>query len=151
MEEPNLQLLLGCFGYQEGGFVSCRGCENCILLIDSQIEQYQEIMNYLDSCRLFDKSLFEYNSINGFIKNMQSKFDQVGKGRTLWSEKNYRMYQKFIAEHRICGLYTKLVTINDTNLELSQVEEKSITIKTPESLNKKIIVPKIKLNLRGKR
>jgi len=148
---PKIQLLLGCFGYQENGFVSCRGCENCILLIDSQTDQYKVMMDYLDSCRLFDKALFEYNSINGFIRNMQAKFDQASRDRTLWNEKEYRLFQKFIAEHRSCGLYVKLLPIDDNKIELKSIEEKSITVKTPNNLNKKIITQKIKLNLRCRR
>ena len=149
MEEQTIQLLLGCFGYQEEGFVSCKGCENCILVIEPALEGYSEILDYLDHCRLFDKALFEYNSINAFIKRM-SQFDQVAKNRRLWSEKQCRMFNKFLVDHRICGIYAKLSLINNNKTELSKIEEKAIDIKSLENLPK-ISGTKIKFGIRGKR
>ena len=89
---------LGCFGYVEDEFVACRGSENVILKVSEELDNYEDIMNYLDSCRLFDKPLFEFNSVNNFVRNMQSKFDQVSVGQRLWSERKYHLYQKFILD-----------------------------------------------------
>jgi hypothetical protein len=112
---PLLYLVLGCFGREEGGFVSCTGVENSILTIKPTINNYNEIMNYLDSCQLFDKTLLEYNSVRHIILNLQDKFDQVVK--KLWTEKQFRLYQKFIIDHRDCGVYLKL--------KFTQEQEKS--------------------------
>lgn len=67
-------------------------------------------MNYLDSCRLFDRQLLDYNAIRGFIHNLYNKFDQPT--RKLWSEKQFRLYQKFVIDHKDCGLFIKLDVSN---------------------------------------
>jgi len=145
----NLYLILGCFGRKDGDFVSCPSCENKILKIDSKIEHYNEMMDYFETCRLFDKPMFEYNAIAHFIKNMRDRFDQVNK--RLWSEATYHIFQNFFHTHRTCGLYIKLILINDEETLLNEKhDEKGIFIKAID--NQKKHPPKLNLRLlRGKR
>jgi hypothetical protein len=101
-----IYIVLGCFGRTDDDFVSCSGIENRILLVDESLYFFEEIMNYIDRCQLFDKVMLEYNAIRHFIHNMYDNFDQPF--RKLWSEKQYRLYQKFVIDHRDCGLFIRL-------------------------------------------
>lgn len=103
----NLYLVLGCFGRCDDGFISCKGIENKILKISQNLEGYQNMMDYFSSCRLFDRPLFELNAVRHLIFNLQDKYDQ--KLNRLWSEKNFHLYQKFIIDHRPCGVFIKLI------------------------------------------
>lgn len=134
----NIYLKLGCFGYVEDSFVSCKGCENVILTISEDLDNYEEIMQYFDACRLFDKPLFEFNSVNSFVKNMQSKFDQVSVGQRLWSERKYHLYQKFIIDHRLCGNYVKLSfsDIKDKDFEEKRIKVPSLKEEVDKNVNK---------------
>lgn len=129
MEE--LYLILGCFGNIDDGFINCRACENRILLINPKLFYYNEILDYLDNCGLFDKAIFDLNAIRNIIRVMQDKFEQVKK--RLWHEKEYKKFDKFIQVHRDCGLYLKL-ELNKQISENSIIEEKTVPIinKEPE-------------------
>lgn len=144
-----LYLLLGCFGQNHDGFVSCAGCENKILKVESHLDKYNEMMDYFENCHLFDRPVFEYSAIAHFIKNMQDRYDQVAVGKRLWSEKNYTLYQKFLAEHRLCGLYIKLALLDDGISEKTAFVEKTIKInaKKEEPEAKPTIIPKLNLKL----
>jgi hypothetical protein len=144
-----LYLLLGCFGTINDGFVSCASCENKILRVQERLDKYKEMMDYFDNCHLFDRPIFEYSAINHFIKNMQDRYDQVAVGKRLWSEKNYTLYQKFIAEHRLCGIYIKLSLLEDGVSEKTPFIEKSLKIsaKKEESEDIKPTIPKLNLKL----
>jgi hypothetical protein len=132
-----LYLILGCFGRQDNGFVSCASVENRILKITSATEHYNDIMGYLDTCRLFDKPMFEMQAIRHFIFNMRERYDQVGAGRRLWDETSFTLYQKFLIDHRLCGLYVKLVLINPLETEPEpESEEKKIFIKGDKPFSK---------------
>lgn len=147
----DLYLLLGCFGETFDGFVNCASCENKILKVIPQLDKYNEIMDYLENCRLFDRPMFEYSPIAHFIKNMQDRYDQIATGRRLWSEKQYNLYLKFIAEHRLCGIYIKLVLLDKKEAETVIPEEKGILIKA-EKPQKLKINTKVNLKLfRSKR
>ena len=144
-----LYLLLGCFGRNDDGFVSCAGCENKILRVESRLDKYNEMMDYFENCHLFDRPVFEYSAIAHFIKNMQDRYDQVAVGKRLWSEKNYILYQKFLAEHRLCGLYIKLGLFEEGTPEKTPFVEKSIRInaKKEEPEDQPKILPKLNLKL----
>jgi hypothetical protein len=118
-----INVILGCFGRTEDGFVSCRGCENSILEVTPSIDHFNDMMDYFESCRLFDRPMFEMTPIRHFIFNMQDRFDQLSIGRKLWSEKKFNLYQKFILDHRFCGLYIKLVLNKDLNQDQNEIEE----------------------------
>jgi len=138
----DLYVILGCFGRVDDGFVSCPGIENKILKVGDHIENHNEMMDYFDSCRLFDRAMFEYSAIRHFIHNLQDRFDQIAAGKRLWSEKQYTLYQKFIIDHRLCGLYLRL----DLDIPVSEpvVEEKAVRIKAQS----KCLISPPQINLR---
>jgi hypothetical protein len=138
-----LYLILGCFGRSDDNFVSCSSCENVILEINSNLDFYNEMMGYLDSCRLFDKPSFDFNSIRSIIQNLQSRFDQISLGRRLWSEKELQLFQKFVLVHKDCGLFLKL------SIEKKETLIKDIIINSQKINNNVQQNPNIKI--RGRR
>lgn len=125
MEE--LYLILGCFGNSDDGFVNCRSCENRILQISPKLINYNSIMDFFDSYKLYDKPIFDINSVRHCLKSMQDQFDQFDK--RLWHEKKYKNFEKFICNHRDCGLYLKLeMDLKENISEKSVVDEKIIPI-----------------------
>jgi hypothetical protein len=110
-----LYIVLGCFGRRdsvESGlpeFISCGGIENRILKLSSNLESFNEIMDYFEGLRLFDKPMFDINAIRHFIYNMQERYDQ--KFKRLWTEKQYNLYERFIISHKSCGIYVKLIAV----------------------------------------
>lgn len=109
MKNEELHLVLGCFGRRDDDFINCLGIENKILLLTPILFKYSDLMDYLDGCRLFDRPMFDVNAIRHVIFNLRDKFDQPTS--RLWSEKKFNLYQKFLIDHRHCGLYIKLVLV----------------------------------------
>mgnify|MGYP006902064646 CR=1 FL=1 len=104
--DGEIYVILGCFGRTDDGFVSCSGIKNPILVISPSNYFYNEIMDYLDNLQLFDRMMLDTNAIRHFIFNLQDRYSGVtGK---LWSEKMFHLYQKFILDHKNCGLFIKL-------------------------------------------
>lgn len=136
-----LNLILGCFGRQDDDFISCSGVENSILKVSPSLYKYNEMMDYFDNCNLFDKPMFDYNQIRHVIFNLRDRYDQVTK--RIFSEKNFKLYEKFTIEHKNCGLYLKLSLIQNKIIK----ESKGILIPgnpdldTREIANKKIVFP----------
>jgi hypothetical protein len=126
---------MGCFGFRVDDFIDCAGVENIILKCNSSLNKYHEMMNYIDACRLFDKPMLEYNAIRHFIFNLQDRFDQINK--PLWSKHKFELYQKFVIDHRHCGLIVKLSLYDETALPLKEPE--SIKIKSSEISPLKLI------------
>ncbi len=108
MSVGELDIVLGCFGRTDDGFTSCSGIENIILHIDPSDYHYDDMMDYLDSLQLFDKMIMNYNATRHFIHNMQEKFDMPTQ--RLWSEKLFKLCQKFVIDHKDCGVFVKLKT-----------------------------------------
>ena len=106
MNTGELYIILGCFGRTDDGFVSCSGIENIILKLNPIYPLYNDIMDYLDMLKLFDRQIMDYNATRHFIYNMQNKFDLPTQ--KLWSEKMFTLYQKFIIDHKDCGVFIKL-------------------------------------------
>lgn len=126
MGNEELYLVLGCFGLKTDNFVSCRGVENRILNVEESLEQYKEIMVYLESVRLFDKPLFDINAIRHFVHNMQDRYDQ--KFKRLWPEKYYHLYERFIISQKSCGLYIKLILVDSSQEESVEPEPERILV-----------------------
>lgn len=146
-----LYLILGCFGRIDDNFISCASCENRILKIHPGIENYNQLMDYLDTCQLFDKPAFDYNVIKNVLQNIQGRFDQFVTGKRLWSEKELQHFQRFLQVHRTCGLYMKLALIPMEGLIEPEIEEKAIKVPA-HSTQVLIEAPKINLRfIRGKR
>lgn len=130
----NLYLVLGCFGRCDDGFISCKGIENKILKISQDLEGYENMMDYFSSCRLFDRPTFELNAVRHLIFNLQDKYDQ--KLTRLWPEKNFNLYQKFIIDHRPCGVFAKLILESEQHHVIKkEPEEERILIKSTSPLN----------------
>lgn len=119
----DLHLVLGCFGRQDDGFVSCSATENTILRLNDQIHNYNEVMDYLDNCRLFDRPTFEFNSVRHIVNYLQERFDQVHK--KLWSENKFKTYQSFVINHRNCGVYLRLLPIEEKAPEPEKIDVKT--------------------------
>ena len=125
----DLHVVLGCFGLRNEDFVSCSGIENVILKVDPSVNRYNDMMDYFECCRLFDKPLLEFNAIRHFVYNLQDRFDQVNK--RLWSPKKFELYQKFVIDHRHCGLIVKL--------EIPQTNDSSAVVMEPSSGEEKVL------------
>lgn len=126
-------IILGCFGLRQDDFVNCNGIENVILKINGTLFRYNEMMDYFDSCRLFDKPLLEFNAVRHFVHNMYDRFDQVAK--PLWMPQKFELYQKFIMNHRHCGLYIKL---SIPNIEVPSMDQETDSIKISASSPNKL-------------
>lgn len=97
---------MGCYGYKDDGFIFCNGVENNIFSFDNNHILYQEMMNYLDNCKLFDKPLYDYNSVRNFLSRFRQKFESPLA--PVWIERKYNSYQKFAIDHKNCGLVLRL-------------------------------------------
>ena len=102
MSKDKLNIILSCFGRADDKFVSCSGCSNTILYLSPSDPFYDEMMDYFDTLQLFDKPLFNINAIRHVIFNMQDRF--AFSTHALWSEKMFHLYQKFVIDHKDCGL-----------------------------------------------
>jgi hypothetical protein len=101
-----IHIAMGCYGYKDDDFVFCSGIENKIFSFDKKHFSYEEIMNYLDNCKLFDKPLYDYNAVRNFLSRFRQKFESPLS--PVWVERKYNNYQKFAIDHKICGLVLKL-------------------------------------------
>lgn len=101
-----LYVVLGCYGRCDDGFVSCSGLRNRILYVNPSDPYYNDLMNYLDNLQLFDKVLMNYNAVRHFIFKIQDKFERPTE--KVWSEKMFRLYQKFVIDHKDCGVFIDL-------------------------------------------
>lgn len=99
-------IILGCFGLETDNFCLCRGVENSILPVNVTVNNYKKLIEYLDSCDLFNRPIFDYNGARNFIFFLQKNFDQVS--RPLWPAKKFELYQKFVIDHRNCGIFIRL-------------------------------------------
>jgi hypothetical protein len=97
---------MGCYGYKDDDFVLCGGINNIIFTLDGTHIYHQEIMDYLDNCKLFDKPFYDYNAIRNFLARFKQKFDSPLS--PTWIERKYNMYQKFAVDHKNCGLVLRL-------------------------------------------
>lgn len=134
--EYDFYIILGCFGLRIEDFVCCASVENIILKVDTSLPNYNEMMDYYDQCRLFDRPMFDANAIRHVIFNMQDRYHQVIK--PLWSVKKFELYQKFLIDHRHCGLFLR------AQLPGSQTSDPSES-ESPESSNTTIQGGKLRL------
>lgn len=109
------EIILGCFGKEDGGFISCPSVENTILIVDPLMHKYKELILHLKSFNLFEKRLLDYNAIRHFIFNLQNNFDQITK--KIWTERQFLLLQKFTISHKDCGLYIDVIQMENDNEE----------------------------------
>lgn len=133
-------VLLGCFGLTIDGFTSCSGIENVILKVNTSLPDYNEMMDYFEQCRLFDRPMFDLNAVRHFIFNLQDRYNLVT--RPLWSAKKFELYQKFVIDHRHCGVYIKLKLPEGSGLLMEPVslpkEEIVVVKKSSASIPNKL-------------
>lgn len=137
MSSSELYLVMGCYGRRDYDFISCRGVENRILKISPSLEYYDDMCNYFEGLRLFDKPLFDINAIRHMLFNMQDRYDQ--KIKRLWTEQQFQLYEKFIHTHKMCGIYVRLM-IGEEEKKTTIIEDKPVYIPAI----KPIIKPKYK-------
>lgn len=133
-------VLLGCFGLVTDEFTSCSSIENVILKVNTSLPDYNGMMDYFDQCRLFDRPLFDLNAVRHFIFNLQDRYNLLT--RPLWSVKKFDLYQKFIIDHRHCGVYVKLKFPEDFSLLPNPLQKEEIVIKKKTS---KVFSDKLRL------
>jgi hypothetical protein len=99
--------------------------ENRILKLDDSLTNFHGVMDYLDSVKLFDRSMLDQNAIRHLVYNLQEKFDQ--KVRRLWTDHQYHMYERFMQMHKPCGLYAKLILISEEQTKKPPVDSEQIS------------------------
>jgi hypothetical protein len=107
--EENAYLILGCYGRTENGFILCPSTENRILKLDDSLVNFEKIMDYFDTIKLFDRPIIDQNSIRHLIYNLQDRFDQ--KIKRLWTDHEYNLLERFLQMHKPCGFYAKLILV----------------------------------------
>lgn len=141
--EENAYLVLGCFGRSENGFVLCSSVENRILPLDERLVNYNDIMDYFDSVKLFDRPLLEQSAIRHLLYNLQDRYDQ--KIKRLWTDHQYNMLERFMLMHKPCGFYVKLILVPAEFDIPKEPEQISFVIKgTPSSTDDVIKKPNLK-------
>lgn len=148
MHEASCYLVLGCFGREDDGFVSCPSVENRILKLDDSLVYIDDIMDYMDSLGLFDRHMLDINSIRHLIYNLQDRYDQ--KIKRLWNEQQYHLLERFIQTHRPCGLYTKLVLVSPDQEEEKPKKPERILVKGTPVIEQAERKPILKV-IRGRR
>lgn len=128
-------LILGCFGREEDGFVLCPSCENKILKIDDGLDDFTSLIEFFNSCQLFDRPSSDYNAIKNILQLLEGRFFR-GKYK-LWSQKELDSIQKFIIMHKTCGLFLKLEMTYPKVIEAK--EEKPVFI---QAQSKKLLLKK---------
>ena len=126
MLQENVYLTLGCYGRKEDGFILCPSIVNRILKIDDSLAYNEEIWNYLEAVKLLDKPLININAIRNFIYRMQDRFDQ--KVKKLWSEHEFNTIERFMIMHKSCGLYIKLISVEEDDLKIVLEEPERVKI-----------------------
>lgn len=129
MPHYDLYIILGCFGLRHDDFISCPGVENVILKLNTSIMHYNEILDYFESYRLYDRPMLDLNAIKHFIHNLNNKFIQGMK--PLWLPQTYQLYHNFILNHKQCGLIVRLALPESVELPIP-VEETVLVKATPK-------------------
>lgn len=136
--KDELHIILGCFGHQDDNFISCSGAENSILNVSPSLPSYNEIMDYLEICGLFDRPEFDYNSIRHIIFNLRDRYDYVNK--KIFSKKIFQLIENFTVQHKKCGIYLKLSLVQPNYSH--KTESKAILIPGNSSLDTREITNK---------
>lgn len=132
MDEANdhLFLVLGCFGRRDEDFISCTGVSNRILCVDGSLQHFDEMCEYLEGIRLFDKPTFDLNAIRHIIFNMQDRYPQGPQ--PLWKQNKFNLMERFILDHRGCGTFMRLTV--GAHEDLPSLEQRIKIQGTPNAL-----------------
>lgn len=148
LHEEICYLVLGCFGREDDGFVSCPSVENRILRLDDSLVYIDDIMNYMESVSLFDRHMLDINSIRHLVYNLQDRYDQ--KIKRMWNEQQYHLLERFIQSHRPCGLYAKLILVPEADKVEAPKKQDRILVKGTPVIEHAERRPVLKV-IRGKR
>ncbi len=107
MRVTRVYLILGCFGRNDNGFVTCNSIENKILEVSPSLERIDEFLAYIDFLQLPARPLSDYNAIRRALFKIQDKFYQNIK--PIWSERYFRLIENFTLIHKSCGIYLKII------------------------------------------
>jgi len=130
-KNQNIYLVLGCFGRRDEDFISCAGVSNKILIIDERLQHIDEISEYFEGLRLFDRPVFDLNAIRHVLFNMQERYAQGPQ--PLWRQNKFHLLEKFVLDHRACGNFIRLVVDGPDEIAPS-LEQKVRIPGTPQSL-----------------
>lgn len=122
-----LYLILGCWGRNDDGFVSCPSVSNPILHIHKNLEDYNDISRFLKSVGLADKRVMDYNAARNVIFALQRDYRMKGP-QTFWTERQFRIIENFTIVHKPCGIYLALDFILPAQVPKPK-EERSVLIK----------------------
>lgn len=106
MARKSLYLILGCYGREDDGFVSCSTVKNKILKLYPELERGDELFEYIEWLRLFQRPLRDYNAVRRVVFNIQEKYYQ--NFNPIWTKKQFRLIENFTLVHKMCGLYLEL-------------------------------------------
>jgi len=105
-EENLLYLVLGCWGRNDGGFITCSSASNPILRVHEGIEDYKYLIKYFENLNLFNRKVIDYNAVRSVIFRTQQEFPQGVKD--LWDKRTFRLIENFTIVHKSCGIYLSL-------------------------------------------
>lgn len=134
--EENAYLILGCYGRVENGFSLCSSTQNRILKLDDSLVNVDGITDYFEAVRLFDRPMLDQNAIRHLVYNLQDRFDQ--KFKRMWTDHEYHLLERFIQMHKPCGIYARLVVVQE-NIKCLKEEEISFVRGVPETGKKDFI------------
>jgi hypothetical protein len=145
-----LTISLGCFGNKEDDFIICPGIKNNIYTLYNNNIFYNDIMNFLDKCKLFDNPHYDFNTIKNFLSIFKGKF--FSPLQPSWNDKKYKTYIKFCLDHKDCGLELKLLPNgNYTNKSVNDRPEKKLPQMPDQTFNNNFNKNKVLLLLKNKK
>lgn len=106
-------LALGCNGKVDGNFVSCPKIENNILELSMSLEQINEIVQYFKALSLFSQTMKDYNAVRRVLFTIKDKYYQGCK--PIWDDKFFRILEKFTLNHKECGIYLKIISVEENS------------------------------------
>jgi hypothetical protein len=118
--EEHAYLTLGCYGRKENGFVLCPSIENRILKLSESLVNFDKLMDYLDSIKLFDRPIINQNAIIHLVYHIQDKFNQ--KIKPIWTDHEYHLIERFIQMHKNCGIYSQIILTAEELVDKTQVD-----------------------------
>ena len=101
----NIYLILGCWGHEENQFTLCPSIENKILDLSKKTQINLDILNFLNSYKLFDQIL--RSNVHTLIYNLQTKFST--KINKVFDNDYYKLLENFCIQHKRCGVYARLL------------------------------------------
>lgn len=133
--EENAYLVLGCYGRIDDGLVLCSSTENRILKLDDTLDQFDQIVEYFENLRLFDRPIMDQNALRHLIHNLQKKYFQNIK--PIWSQSKFTSMEKYLHMHGQCGVYARLIVVQEEKSKPKpkpKVEEPSYPVKAVSHL-----------------